>query len=75
MPFGVIVSSFLLHVVLQSHLRKEFESEPELLEKLLSSFYVDDLVFSKDSLEETFLPEPSMGCSQMKYTQLNYDNK
>ena len=43
-PFGVIVSAFMLNAVLKFHLRKEFASRPELLELILSSLYVDDMV-------------------------------
>ena len=50
-PFGVVVSSFLLHAVLQSHFRKELEHEPELLEKVLKSLYVDDLLSGTDDVE------------------------
>ena len=50
-PFGVIVSSFLLHAVLQSHFRKEFEQHPDLLEKILASIYVDDFLSGADDVE------------------------
>ena len=50
-PFGVIVSSFLLHAVLQSHFRKEFEQQPELLEKILASIYVDDFLSGAEDVE------------------------
>ena len=43
-PFGVIVSSFLLNAVLRFHFGKEFESNPELKELILSSLYVDDFL-------------------------------
>ena len=43
-PFGVIVSAFLLNAVLKYHFGREFESRPELLELILSSFYVDDFL-------------------------------
>ena len=43
-PFGVIVSSFLLNAVLQTHFKSEFEAHPELLELVLASFYVDDFL-------------------------------
>ena len=50
-PFGVVVSSFLLHVVLQSHFQKEFEHEPQLLEKILKSLYVDDLLSGAEDVD------------------------
>ena len=50
-PFGVIVSSFLLHAVLQSHFHRELESDPELMEKVLKSFYVDDLLSGAKDVE------------------------
>ena len=50
-PFGVVVSSFLLHAVLQSHFQKEFEHEPELLEQILKSIYVDDVLGGAKNIE------------------------
>ena len=50
-PFGVIVSSFLLNAVLRFHFGKEFESNPELLELITSSIYVDDLLSGARDVE------------------------
>ena len=50
-PFGIVVSSFLLHAVLQWHLGKELESQPELLEKIIKSLYVDDLLSGAEDVK------------------------
>ena len=42
--FGVSSSPYLLNSTIQHHLNKYSSSHPELVAKMLESFYVDDLV-------------------------------
>ena len=44
MVFGVASSLYLLDSTIQHHL-KQYSSQPEVVAKLLESFYVDDLVY------------------------------
>lgn len=51
-PFGLASSPFLLNATLKFHIKKYEESSPELVSKLLQSFYVDDMVTGADSVNE-----------------------
>ena len=49
--FGVNSSPFLLNATLQHHI-SQYSSDPELVENLPNSFYVDDLVYGEGDLEK-----------------------
>ena len=51
LPFGLTSSPFILAATLKYHLEKS-GLDPELVKEILESFYVDDFVYSKDSMEE-----------------------
>ena len=51
-PFGLASSPFLLNATLKFHINTYKELYPELVRKLLQSFYVDDMVTGVDSKEE-----------------------
>ena len=53
--FGVTSSPFLLNATIRFHLESFIESHRALVDKLLRSFYVDDLVTGADTEEEAFL--------------------
>ena len=48
MVFGVSSSPFLLNATIKRHVEKFTSSNPELVEELLQSIYVDDVVFGAD---------------------------
>ena len=52
--FGVSSSPFLLNSTIRYHLEHYRESQPELVEKLANSFYVDDLVTGDHDQESAF---------------------
>ena len=51
--FGVSSSPYLLNSTIQHHL-KQYSSRPEVVAKLLESFYVDDLVCDGNDEEEAY---------------------
>eukprot|EP00794_Sanderia_malayensis_P019302 gene19302-biopygen16181 len=51
--FGCNSSPFLLSCVLRHHINT-FEEDPEFLEKMTGSFYVDDLVTGSEGVEKAF---------------------
>ncbi|XP_011410528.1 PREDICTED: uncharacterized protein LOC100633078 [Amphimedon queenslandica] len=53
--FGVTSSPFLLNATIKFHLESLIESNRKLVNKLLRSFYVDDLVTGAKTEEEAFL--------------------
>ena len=53
--FGVNSSPFLLNAVLRHHLEKYKEIDPQFVDCLTKSFFVDDLVTSCRSSEEAYL--------------------
>ena len=52
--FGVSSSPFLLNATIDYHLRRYVEAQPELIEKLMQSTYVDDVVSGADDEEEAY---------------------
>ena len=52
--FGVCSSPFLLNSTIRYHLDQYLSLHPELIEKLVDSFYVDDIVTGAATEEETF---------------------
>ena len=52
--FGVSSSPYLLNSTIQHHLEKYSSSRPELVAKLLESFYVDDLVCGGNNDEDAY---------------------
>ena len=51
LPFGLTSSPFILAATLQKHLNKS-DIDTETKDEILASFYVDDNIWSVDSLEE-----------------------
>ena len=51
--FGVSSSPYLLNSTIQHHL-KQYSEQPEVITKLLESFYVDDLVCGDNDEEEAY---------------------
>ena len=51
-PFGLTSSPFLLHATIIYHLSQYKDRYPELVSKLLRSFYVDDMLTGADTEEE-----------------------
>ena len=49
--FGVNASPFLLNAALKHHI-SQYQTDPEFVENLLNSFYVDDLVSGEKNLEK-----------------------
>ena len=47
--FGVLCSPFLLNATLQDHLEKFHTSNPELVDTLSQSMYVDDVIVGADT--------------------------
>ena len=54
MVFGVNASPFLLNATLKYHI-SQYEADPGLVQNLLYSFYVDDLVKGERGVEECLL--------------------
>ena len=54
MVFGVSLSPFLLNATIKHHLELYGPSYPELAQKLLQSFYIDDVMTGVDNEEEGF---------------------
>ena len=52
--FGVSCSPFLLNATLQHHLEKFRTSNPELVDTLSQSMYVDDMIVGADTREEAY---------------------
>ena len=52
--FGVTSSSFLLGGTLQHHISKYEEEDPEIVKKLLESFYVDDFNSGEENVDQAF---------------------
>ena len=52
--FGVCSSSFLLNSTIRYHLEQYLSSHPQLIKKLIESFYVDDVVTGASTKEEAF---------------------
>jgi len=52
--FGVSSSPYLLNSTIQHHLEKYSSSHPELVAKLLESFYVDDLVCGGNNDDDAY---------------------
>ena len=53
LPFGLTCSSYLLAAVLQKHL-KGTNLDKELIDQILIAFYVDDNIWSVNTIEELF---------------------
>ena len=51
-PFGLTSSPFLLHATIIHHLSQYKNQYPEIVSKLLQSFYVDDMLTGTDSHNE-----------------------
>ena len=52
--FGVCSSPYLLNYTIRHHLQQYMSSHPELVKKLIESFYVDDVVTGASTEEEAF---------------------
>ena len=52
--FRVCSSSYLLNSTIQYHLQKHLSSQPDILQKLSDSFYVDDVIIGTSTEEEAF---------------------
>ena len=52
--FGVTSSPFLLGGTLQHHISKYEEEDPEIVKKLLESFYVDDFNSGEEYVDQAF---------------------
>ena len=52
--FGVCSSPFLLNSTIRYHLEQYKDSSPDLIKKLIESFYVDDVVTGASTEEEAF---------------------
>ena len=52
--FGVTSSPFLLGGTLQHHISKYEEEDPEIVKKLLESFYVDDSNSGEENVDQAF---------------------
>ena len=52
--FGLNSSPFLLNATLRYHFSKYKELDPKFVQKMLESFYVDDLVSGDDSVQLTY---------------------
>ena len=52
--FGVTSSPFLLGGTLQHHISKYEEEDPDIVKKLLESFYVDDFNSGEENVDQAF---------------------
>ena len=52
--FGVSSSPFLLNATIRHHIEKYRASHPELVDILIQSTYVDDVIFGADTEEEAY---------------------
>ena len=52
--FGVSSSNFLLNATISHHMEQYRQSDPDFMDKFLSSIYVDDLVTGIKDLESTY---------------------
>ena len=52
--FGVSSSPFLLNATIKYHLELYYDSYPELIERLVHSTYVDDIITGASSEDEAF---------------------
>ena len=52
--FGVCSSPYLLNYTIRHHLLQYQDTHPELVKKLIESFYVDDVVTGASTEEEAF---------------------
>ena len=52
--FGVTSSPFLFGGTLQNHISKYEEEDPEIVKKLLESFYVDDFNSGEENVDQAF---------------------
>ena len=50
--FDACCSQYLLNVIVKTHLQKYADKDPEFVEKMMKSFYVDDLISRTKNLEE-----------------------
>ena len=48
------MSPFILNATLRHHVSKFIKADPEFVQKVLDSFYVDDLVTGESDTEKTF---------------------
>ena len=78
-PFGLTSSPFLLHATIIHHLNQYKEKYPEIITKLLKSFYVDDMVSGADTEEEavqlTDESDKIMKEANMKLNKWNSNSK
>ena len=51
--FGLNASPFLLNATLRHHILKYLQSDPQFVQKVLESFYVDDLVSGDSTVKKT----------------------
>ena len=52
--FGLNASPFLLNATIRHHVSPYRETDPEFVQKVLESFYVDDLVSGESTVEKAF---------------------
>jgi hypothetical protein len=52
--FGLNASPFLLNATIRHHVSKYLERDPRFVQKVLESFYVDDLVSGDSTVEKAF---------------------
>ena len=52
--FGVSSSPFLLNATIRYHLEAHLENHPFIVERLLKSFYVDDVITGASTEDEAF---------------------
>ena len=52
--FGVCSSPILLNSTIRYHIEQHLSPQPELIEKLINSFYADDVVMGASTEEEAF---------------------
>jgi hypothetical protein len=52
--FGLNASPFLLNATLRHHVSKYLETDPEFVQKVLESFYVDNLVSGESTVDKAF---------------------